>query len=248
MLQFIIPLSGKKQKRMWSFLISLVIPAYNEQDVIESTIKKSLDFLTAKFSSFEIIVVNDASSDGTLLAAQKYESEFLKVISYSENRGKGFALKTGIAMTTGDKVFFTDADLAYGLSYIENAAQILDGCDVVIGSRRLDKLGYKEYSIPRKIMSHGFSFVSNLVLGLGLNDTQCGFKGFKGAAAREIFAKTRVERFGIDFEVLLLAKHMKLDIKEIAVMVINHSKSSVSPVRDSLHTLRELFYVRSLYK
>jgi dolichyl-phosphate beta-glucosyltransferase len=223
-----------------------VIPVFNEEKIVEDTITSALDFFQKHQLNGEIILVNDASSDGTLNILKKFKSDMIRVFSYEKNRGKGYALRVGISNSRGDFVFFTDADMAYGFSYIIPAMrQLQEGrAEIVVGSRKLSGNGYENYTRLRKIMSFVFCALANGVLHLSLSDVQCGFKGFNGDCARQIFKNCTVDRFGIDFEVLYLARKMGKNIVEIPVKIVNHGSTSVHPLRDSARMIKEMYLVK----
>lgn len=231
-------------------MISLVIPVFNEEKVVEGTIISALEFFWNHQLQGEIILVNDASSDGTLDILHKYEGNQVRVFSYEKNRGKGYALRVGIDNSLGEFVFFTDADMAYGFSPLETAMEVLQQgkTQIVVGSRKLFRDGFEQYNGLRKIMSFSFCKLVNGILGLQLSDVQCGFKGFDGDCARELFKKCTIDRFGIDFEVLYLARIMGRTIAEIPIRIVNHSATSVHPVRDSLRMIKELYLVKKRHK
>ena len=227
-------------------MVSLIIPAYNEAETIEKTIVCALEFFCTSAWESELILVDDGSTDDTKSVMERYVKDGVRVLSYPKNRGKGFALRLGVEKSKGDFVFFTDADMAYGFSYIGQALCILQQgqAQAVVGSRRIGKGGYENYGILRKMMSGVFSLLANSVLKLHLSDTQCGFKGFTGECAREIFGLCKTDRFGIDFELLYLARCFDKKIVELPVRIINHAQTSVHPVRDSVRMIGELFAVK----
>jgi dolichyl-phosphate beta-glucosyltransferase len=222
--------------------LSLVIPAYNEQNTILRTVKEAREFCDEHFPDAEIIVVNDGSTDktGELLAGQS----FARVISYPDNRGKGCAVRTGILAATGAAVCFTDADLAYGLEPLLRAVPKLGEFDAVVGSRRLAPEGYGEYTPLRRLLSRVFHFVIRVVSGLKY-DSQCGFKCFSSEAAQSVFSRAATDGFAADFEIMLLADRLGLRVAELPVSIIRHGNSSVSVVRDSLRMLADLRRIRS---
>lgn len=225
-------------------MISLVIPLYNEQRNVPNLLE-AINRLKQELSEeLEVLLVNDASTDQTLAQLQQLAPEH-KIISYAQNRGKGFALRTGVASSTGRIVFFTDADLAYGLFPIHQAMQVFEEQqpDAVIGSRRLDQDGYRSYPWHRRLMSGCFSLISRLVLRTPYSDSQCGMKGFEGEVGRALFARCKTDRFGIDFELLYLLCRAGKQVQEIPVRITRHTESSVHPIRDSLRMLLELFQV-----
>lgn len=227
--------------------VSLIIPAYNEEKRIIHTIDHVLRFMGEHFNSYEVIVVDDGSIDRTVKILTKYKNRHLKIISQGENRGKGQAIKTGMLHAKGQYIFFTDADLPYPLEGMLTAIKVFrtTGTHLVIGSRDL----YKEkcdipYPLYRKVMSKIFSLFINVVLGLGIPDTQCGFKGFTNDTAKHIFPLVTIEGFGFDFEVLYIAKKYKLKIESIPVNLSHSEGSKVNIFSDSIKMVRDALKVR----
>ncbi len=225
-------------------MISLVIPLYNEEHNVADLLSAVERFEAELSEPLELILVNDASADRTLALLQEAAASRI-ILSYEENRGKGFALRTGVARASGRLTFFTDADLAYGLFPLQQAIALFDetGADAVIGSRRLDKDGYRSYPLHRRLMSACFALLARMVLRIPYSDSQCGIKGFRTALAHDIFGKCRNDRFGIDFELLFLLNRSSKAVKEIPVRITRHSQSSVHPIRDSFRMVREMLQV-----
>lgn len=226
-------------------MITLIIPAYNENLIIEYTVKKANEFLSKTFKSYEIIVVDDGSTDDMKNTVSNMDIDNLKIVSYNPNMGKGYAVRQGIFASQGDYIFFTDADLAYGIDVIKKGYRKMkrENSDVVIGSRKLSKEGYKNYPFIRLVASKIFSFITGTISGLSY-DTQCGFKGFRREAALSIFENCVIDRFAFDFEAMLIAKRMGFKISEIGVSVINHRDSKVNILKDSIKMFRDIIKVR----
>lgn len=223
--------------------ISVIIPMYNEKNIVVQTIKKLDSVLMRDFGAgqYEMIFSNDGSSDGCEALASEMIKDYpaLKVISDSVNHGKGYAVRQGMLLAKGDFVLFTDCDLAYGADVIKTFYDefIKGTADIWVGSRRINDCGYQGYTAKRKIMSEAYVRIINHVSGYKGTDSQCGIKGFSNACAKRIFSKTEVNRFAFDLEALLLAKKAGFKISEVPVRVINHNESKVRPVRDSLEML-----------
>jgi len=199
---------------------SLIIPAYNE----EKRIGEVLDILTKKLKDYEIIVVDDGSTDKTKEIAL---SKGVKVISYKKNRGKGYAVKKGFLNANGDLIGFVDADKSISYIYIERVFDALKDADVAIASRRSkdSKITVKQPLI-RRLASRLFNlFVVRLVFGLDISDSQCGCKAMKKEAAKYLARKTESNGFEFDVEMLWLAKLRGYKIKEVPV-VWKHEKNS----------------------
>ncbi|MGI6030945.1 MAG: glycosyltransferase [Eubacteriales bacterium] len=235
-------------------MVSLIIPLYNEQDTIALLQARLSAFLMEFRHPIEVIFVDDGSTDHTLERLNEICEEGYKIISYPHNRGKGHALKRGVEQARGEYIFYTDADLTYGLQVINKAMQVFRTyhCDIVVGSRHLANFGYEDRSWVHKLASftfaHAFAILIRSYLHIGQSDSQCGFKGFRAEVARHLFAQCQVEGFGIDFEVLYLAAREKLDVREMAAQTIHVGQPSSSPVRDTLHIMGEMKNVKRLHK
>ena len=224
--------------------LSLVIPGYNEEKIIADTIAQCESFLSQNFADFELIFVDDGSKDNTKTVAQNSSKlKSTKIVSYSPNRGKGCAVRTGIAESMGDIVVYTDADLAFGLEAVKRGAEILEKnrLDLLLGSRQQD--GYKNYPLIRKIASKVFLMVLRM-FGLKYSDSQCGIKVMNGDFGRKVFSKCSTDRFAFDFEMILIDEKMRGKIGEFAVEIVNHRESSVNIVRDSINMLKELVRIK----
>ncbi len=230
--------------------ITVVIPVYNEAKQISDTVKKLDLFLKETYESYEIIFSNDGSTDSTLSLARKIEEEHenIKCVSYDTNRGKGCAVRQGILASSGDYVFYTDCDLAYGTQVIKKATDLFleNDPDIVIGSRNIDKESYKNYTFARKIMSKIYVKMIALAAGFSHSDSQCGFKGFKKDVAHDIFSECVIDSFAFDLEALIKAEKKGYKVEELPVKIINHNEtaSKVRPVRDTLKMLKDIKKIR----
>lgn len=226
--------------------LSLVIPAYNERDIIESTVKTTLARLEAMSLDCELVVVDDGSTDGTPDLLRAIADTRLRLVEYAPNRGKGAAVRAGMLAAAGDYIFCTDADLAYGLENIPSMLARLEntGCDLVIGSRRLNGQGYKDYPLLRLITSKGFALIVRVLSGLPY-DTQCGIKGYRREAAQALFSRCATDGFAFDFEVLLRAQKAGMAVEQEAVTIVNHRDSKVNLLRDSARMFRDLLRIRA---
>jgi len=223
--------------------ISVCIPMYNENRVIEQTARTLSDYMSANFEDYEIVFCSDGSTDGCDETVKALQLPNVRVIAYEPNRGKGYAVRTALLAATGDIRMFTDADLAYGSDVIRLVADKFEAApdaDLVIGSRNLNKDGYHGYTLLRKIASKIYIRVLCIAGGFRLSDSQCGCKAFTGAAVEKIFPRCEVDRFAFDFEAILWAIKMNMRIEEIPVHVINHGDSKVRIVRDTIRMLRDL--------
>jgi dolichyl-phosphate beta-glucosyltransferase len=198
---------------------------------------------------YEIIVVDDGSSDGTGRIVDHIAKDVrnVRLIRYEKNRGKGHALRKGVLATKGDFVLVMDADLSTPMEELRKLMPCLSGggFDIAIGSRGL---ALSDIIIKQPFWRRGMGktfnkIVKALVIG-GFNDTQCGFKLFKGEIARSLFGEAKIDRFAYDVEILALAKRKAYGIKEVPIRWINSPESRVDPVKDSLRMLADLIRIR----
>lgn len=231
--------------------ISIVIPAFEEQARLGDSIRKILAYVRNNSLDAELIVVDDGSGDKTSEIARAACAEFpeinSEVIRYEKNRGKGFAVKTGLLAAKGDIALFSDADLS---TPIEEMPKLIDPIradrfDVTFGSRELDKsLISQHQSWRREQGGRVFNFVVRSMTGLPFLDTQCGFKAFNMPKFRPLLPLMQIERFGFDIEFLYVAYHKNLRLKEIPV-VWNHCEGTkVEMWRDSRRTFNEVRQIR----
>jgi len=233
--------------------ISVCIPMYNEAKIAADTARtlwNAMEELHQREGwSFEVIFADDGSRDDCAeivnrIAAEE-NLEGVRVVGYGENRGKGAAVREAVLHSSGDIVLYTDCDLAYGTDVIGQAVRLFtEDTDAVIGSRRLSEDGYEGYTRIRRVASKVYIWILCRLGGFRLSDSQCGFKAFRGDAARRIFSKCETNGFAFDFEVLMLASRLGLHIREMPVRIINHRESSVHVVRDSLRMLRDLAKIK----
>jgi len=229
--------------------LSIIIPAYNEEALIAGTLDGLQTYLSARPEKFEIIVVDDGSQDGTVASIQSWKNRSgtdLRVLINQKNMGKGFAIRRAVLESRGLYLIFIDADLPYELYAIDDFLKALhSGCDLAIGSRVLPGSEVRGVPALRYAAGQVFSWMVQAVLFRGLPDTQCGFKSFKSAAAKEIFRRLTIGGFGFDVEMLFVARKLKFAIQPVAVHMIEHRhRSRVRLFVDSLKMFGNLFMVR----
>lgn len=198
--------------------ISIIIPAYNEEKRLPATLSAVKTYLGATSWEFaEILVVDDGSRDGTADLARKAG---VRLLQNPGNRGKGYSVRHGMLAGKGDWLLFSDADLSTPLEELEKlwCATEREGAQAAIGSRDLDRslIGVRQ-PLFREFGGRFFNLFIRLITGLPFHDTQCGFKLFERAAAREIFRRQRVERFGFDVEVLYISQLLGYRTLEVPV-------------------------------
>ena len=228
--------------------ISVIVPAYNEEARIVPTLERLCEYLGERFPGYEIIVVDDGSTDNTSRVVKNLilKSCDIKLIQSPKNMGKGHAVKTGVLASKGGLVLICDADLSTPVEEVEKLGHFMkEGFDIAIGSR-----GLRDSDIAvrqpwhRERMGKIFNvFVRNLVMG-GIRDTQCGFKLFRGDVSRELFAKCRIHGFSFDVEVLFLAEKAGYKIKEVPIRWLNSPHSRVTLISDPVSMFLELFRIR----
>lgn len=232
---------------MNAYFVSVIIPTYNEGGCIQSNLEKVVDYLSPISSQSEVIVVDDGSTDDTLkqVALAAHQDPRIRLIPFSTNRGKGFAVKQGILAARGDAVFFTDADLSTSIEAIQAGLNgIAEGCPVVIASRRHPE---SVIALPqnraRDAIGRLFNLVVRTLLSLRFRDTQCGFKCFSREAAREIFSLARIDGYAFDVEIIIIARKLGYRIKEIPVCWSDSADSKVRPLGDLSRVTRDLLKI-----
>lgn len=233
--------------------LSIVIPAYNEAERLGPRLSGVLAFLAAHYPDYELIIVDDGSADQTagLVQAAVAQEPRARLITYRPNRGKGYAVRAGVAATRGEVVLFMDADLATPLDEIPRILARLETerADIVIGSRGLPEAEIQvRPPLYRQLASAAFDQVKFALVGLRrFKDTQCGFKIFRGWAARALFAQGRVDRFMFDVEILFMAERAGLRIAEMPVAWADQPGSKVRFWEGVVNMLRDLRRIRRLH-
>ena len=234
---------------MISPYLSVIIPAYNEEDLITSTLDCLQSYLSMRPQSYEIIIVDDGSQDKTVRSVQAWQKNNhvdSRLLVNPQNMGKGFSIRRGVQESRGQFIIFTDADLPYELDAADEFLKALqNGCDLAVGSRVLPGSQVKGVPPLRYVAGQIFSWMVQGILFSGLPDTQCGFKSFTSNAAKEIFRRLTITGFGFDVELLYIARKLKFSIQPIAVRMIDYRRASrVQLVDDSLKMFLDLFIVR----
>ncbi|MEP6787599.1 MAG: dolichyl-phosphate beta-glucosyltransferase [Acidobacteriota bacterium] len=231
--------------------VSILIPAYNESDRLGGPLVSILDFVSASGLNAEVIVVDDGSSDNTAKVAENAfaatPNVTASVIKYEKNRGKGFAVKTGLLAAKADIALFTDADLS---TPIEEMSKLVDPIkkgdfDVTFGSRALDRSLIGTHQPWRREQGgRVVNFIIKTMSGLRFADTQCGFKAFNMLKFRPLLDVMTIDRFGFDVEFLFVANYHKLRLSEIPVRWNDVAGSKVSAFRDTRRMISELNQIR----
>lgn len=234
-------------REIYDYDVSVIVPAYNEQHRIKKTLEALDNYFSDRPITRQIIVVDDGSTDNTsaVVKALKEGINDLSVITYHPNAGKGHAIKKGVEESRGEYVLFTDADNSTPIEEFDKFYPLLRDNQVVIGSRYISgsnivvKQPYYRVLIGRL----GNKLIQFLLLD-GVNDTQCGFKAFQHEAAKQIFNRMKVNRFGFDIEMLSIARLLNFTVREIPVSWYNSNESRIRPIKDALKTFGELVYIK----
>jgi len=231
--------------------ISIVIPAFNESERLGGPLAKILEYVAVGNVNAEIIIVDDGSDDDTAEVAERNFARFSgvanQVIRYDRNRGKGFAVKTGLIAAKADIALFTDADLSTPISEMSKLVDPIRAgdFDVTFGSRALDRSLIGTHQPWRREQG---GRVMNLIIrtlsGLPFADTQCGFKAFNMQKFGPLLEMMQIDRFGFDVEFLFVAAHNGLRLAEIPVRWNDVEGSKVSVVRDTRRMISELTQIR----
>jgi dolichyl-phosphate beta-glucosyltransferase len=235
--------------------LSIIIPAYNEEDRILKTIKETLSYLNRQDYASEIIVVSDGSTDGTRGVVEAFETGehvALKVIEYHPNRGKGYAVRLGMLEGSGETVMFMDADYSVPIDAVEYGYGLLDdGHDIAIASRTVSgAIVAQHQNIARELSAKMYTWIQNYHLGIRYGDTQCGFKIFTHAAAQLLFGKQKLNSVIFDPEILWLAAAEGYRVGEFPVewTHVEGSRIQYDSLKKSLFVFRELFRIKKLHR
>jgi dolichyl-phosphate beta-glucosyltransferase len=228
--------------------LSIVVPCYNEEQRLPRTIEQIELYLAGKGLSYELILVDDGSTDGTrqVMDSAAERSRSVRLEALPHNRGKGRALAEGVAAARGAEILVTDADLSTPIDELDKLrAELSKGAGVAIASRALPG-SRVEVSQPiyRVLMGKAFNLLVQAVLLPGIWDTQCGFKLFRADVAHDVFAALTTDGFGYDPEVLYRAKKRGVKIAEVPVVWRNSAPTKVNPIKSSLDMFRHVLRIR----
>ena len=234
--------------------LSIIIPVFNEEKRIKK-LSEIVSYLKKQKFSWELIVVNDGSTDKTKKKLRLLKDKLkFKTISYFPNKGKGFAIKTGMLSAKGKYRLFLDIDLSTPINEFDNFYPFLKKFDIIIGSRRIKSSSVTvRQPFIREMLGKMFTKLSQELLLMNISDFTCGFKCFSQKAADQIFVRQTTNRWGFDPEILYIGKIHKNSIKEIPVKWKNDPKTKVKFPQDILNSFKELAgikinYYRGIYK
>jgi len=225
--------------------LSVVIPAYNEAERLGPSLDRALEYLERRGGSFEVLVVDDGSSDATGQVAAAYAARNVRLLAHPRNRGKGAALRTGVVATRGDRVLVSDADFSTPIEELPKLERRLADADLVLGSRAAPGADVRERQpLYRELMGKTFNLLIRILGVRGLRDTQCGFKLMRGEIDRELFAEMEIDGFAYDVEMVWLARQHGYRVVEVGVVWVNSAASKVDPIRSSLAMFRDVIALR----
>jgi dolichyl-phosphate beta-glucosyltransferase len=228
--------------------LSVVIPAFNEENRIGRTLSRVREYLAGRKLDFEVLVVDDGSRDRTADEVGKIAAEFpqLKLLRLPKNQGKGAAVKAGMLGAEGRFLLMTDADLSTPIEELTRMEQALAaGYDLAIGSRRAAGAHIvKHQPWLRQTIGVAFGFLTGLIVPTGVADTQCGFKYFRAEAAKKIFPLQTVNGLPFDLEILALAEKLGFKIIEVPVDWYDAEGSKVRPLAHLPRVIREVLKIR----
>jgi dolichyl-phosphate beta-glucosyltransferase len=232
--------------------LSIVIPAYNERLRLPATVLETIRWCHVQEVRYEIIIVDDGSTDDTLSLGQLLEQHDRNLRTLAcPHKGKGAAVRMGMLNARGRFVLFMDADGATPLSEIPRLLMALEsGHQIAIGSRVPQDPGDVtiETSLHRKIIGRVFALFVNVLAVSGIGDTQCGFKMFRREVIKPLFSRQRLDGFAFDVELLYIARQLHMSIAEIPVNWRNQAGSKVRLVADSAKMLRDLSRIRWMHR
>lgn len=224
--------------------ISVVIPAFNEERGIVSTVEQVRDWMAREGRDFEVIVVDNASSDRTVDRLRPMLSDRVRLIENESNRGKGFSVRRGMLAARGDLRLHCDADCAPSLVSLPKMLELIEAADVVTGSRLADGAHVRRQPLRRRIVGRTFVQLCRLVLREPTRDLFCGFKLFRADAATAAYGRIHLEGWVYDAEVFAMARALGYRIKETGVVWIDREGSRLSMRSLVLAAVRDLLAAR----
>ncbi|MEZ4658480.1 MAG: glycosyltransferase family 2 protein [Caldilineaceae bacterium] len=231
--------------------LSVIIPAYNEEQRIGATLESVYSYLERQPYRWEMLIVIDGATDGTLEKVRSFGQERNNVrwIDRRENRGKGYTVRQGMLAATGAIRLFTDADNSTDIAHWDKMQPLFDqGYDVVICSRDSKDVPGARQAVPQPFRKRLLGNLGNLFIQIvavpGIWDTQCGFKAFTKEAAEKIFPLMQIDRWGFDVEALALARRFNYSIGIVAAYWIDDPRTNVRSFGDYVDSIRETLRVR----
>lgn len=233
---------NKKKK----YYISLVIPVYNEVKRLPLGLKSTLEYFKKQKYSWEIVLVDDGSTDRTSkLIQQTLRGQPYQLIRHSQNRGKGAAVRSGMLVAHGKYVVFSDIDMSTPLIELPKLLRALKTHDLAIGVRRHpDSVVSVHQPKLREFLGHIFTKITNLLVTPGIYDATCGFKAYRAEVARKLYSLSRIGRWAFDAEILFIAKKKHYSIAQIPVVWSNNSATKVHVLNDGIRAFIDVVKIR----
>jgi len=225
--------------------LSVVIPAYDEAERLRPSLERIVAYLGERGSEYEVLVVDDGSTDATAEVAAAFDGVGVRVLRQPRNLGKGAAVRRGVLASRGRRVLVTDADLSTPIEAVERLEAELGGADVVLGSRAVEGADVQvRQPLYRELMGKTFNLIIRILGVRGFKDTQCGFKLVDGDVARRLFEDMVIDRFAFDVELVWLACRQSLRVVEVGVPWVDSPRSRVHPIFDSARMFRDVLTFR----
>ncbi len=228
--------------------LSIVIPCYNEKERFKDGLEHFLNYLNKQKYTWELLLVNDGSTDNTLDQMEKAakSNKKVKIVSYRENKGKGYAIVQGVKHSKGQLVLFSDLDHSVPISTVDTFFKYFEkGFDVVIGSRRVEGSKFiKKQNLLRENLGRGFTLLVRIFIDWPIKDATCGFKAFRNQAAKKLFSKISIYGWAFDAELLFLCKKYGYKYAQAPVTWEDVKGSKVTLTRDIVASLVGLLKIR----
>ena len=226
--------------------LSVIVPAYNESGRIIATLDALWRYLREQSYTWEVITVDDGSSDATAAIVEQWSSEKDGFrLERIEHGGKGVAVRHGMLVASGEYRFMCDADLAMPIHHLSDFLRYMSlGNDIVIGSRHIAGANRYDESLIRPLLGRTFNKVVQLLAVRGIHDTQSGFKCFSADAAKSLFSVQRTMGWGFDVELLFLARKRGMRVLEIPIDWRHDTASRLNPATAGLNMLKDILAIR----
>jgi len=225
--------------------LSVVVPAYDEEEALPATVRALRAWLEADGRTWEIIVVDNASEDGTVAALAPLLDDRVRLLRNDRNRGKGYSVRRGMLAARGELRLHCDADCAASLTSLPDLLTAVEHADVVVGSRLADGARVdRRQPLRRRVAGRTFVLLCRAILRVPTNDLFCGFKLFRASAAEEAFGRSRLDGWTYDAEVLALAGALGFRVVEVGIDWSNRPSSRLSMTGVLVPVVRELLAAR----
>jgi dolichyl-phosphate beta-glucosyltransferase len=231
--------------------LSLIIPAYNEEQRVGPSLEAVCEFMSSCPHSMEVVVVDDGSRDQTAQIVSEFSRRDprIRLLHYPVNRGKGYAVSQGLREAKGQFLVFSDTDLSAPIDQMLLLITALEkGADLAIASRRLPQSEVIGLPWARHLMGCFFALLSRWLVLPGISDTQCGFKAYQSEAARQLVERQKIDGYTFDVEHLYLARQLGLKVVEVPVRWIFSEGSQINGLRDSIRMFRDLLVIPKLHR